>query len=465
MNIVNDEEIKIVDTNSGKGMGQSKCPKCGATDITLDPKTGMLVCNFCRHRFKPEVVDGLVGNVSELEGLTIGSGTKNIIADEKDMLTLKCTSCGAEVVIDTNEVTQARCHWCRNTLSINEQIPNGAVPDYVLPFRTEKSDARQMIEDFVGRRKFYAHPKFKQEFTTENIKGVYFPYYVVDVNAHAKLEGHAEVQTRTYRVKRGDNYVRYYDADCYNVEREFDIHIDNLTVESNKDKLNYKDSVKTTNIINSIMPFDIENSVKWDANYIKGYTSEKRDTNIDELSKLVNAQTRDIARHAINSDLTKYNRGVSWKKEAIGIKGQKWISAYLPVWLYSYQEVSSTKKQLHYVSVNARTKETMGSVPIHKPKLFGISCIVELLGIICALILDFDGLEYLGFLAGPIYYALIYSKYRNSSARHTYEKETKSEIQNISRNDSLFQRRKNLSNSRIEGENGNSVNTKTFNEL
>ena len=51
------------------------------------------------------------------------------------------------------------------------------------------------------------------------------------------------------------------------------------------DKLNKGASDKTTNVINAIMPFDIENCVKYNANYLKGYTSEKRDTNIDDLKK------------------------------------------------------------------------------------------------------------------------------------------------------------------------------------
>ena len=34
------------------------------------------------------------------------------------------------------------------------------------------------------------------------------------------------------------------------------------------------------------MPFDIENCVRYDSNYLKGYTSERRDTNIEQLSKV-----------------------------------------------------------------------------------------------------------------------------------------------------------------------------------
>lgn len=32
--------------------GQIKCPKCGATDIQTNTKTGKLRCNFCRHEFE-----------------------------------------------------------------------------------------------------------------------------------------------------------------------------------------------------------------------------------------------------------------------------------------------------------------------------------------------------------------------------------------------------------------------------
>ncbi|MCI8345304.1 MAG: hypothetical protein HFJ42_04985 [Clostridia bacterium] len=37
---------------------------------------------------------------------------------------------------------------------------------------------------------------------------------------------------------------------------------------------------------------------------------------------------------------------------------------------------------LHYVAVNARTKELVGSVPIYMPKLAGISILVAILGLI-----------------------------------------------------------------------------------
>ena len=53
------KEVKVVKTDVGSKDGQTKCPKCGATDISLNVKKGLLRCNFCRFEFKPEKVEGL----------------------------------------------------------------------------------------------------------------------------------------------------------------------------------------------------------------------------------------------------------------------------------------------------------------------------------------------------------------------------------------------------------------------
>ena len=449
-------DVKVIETNSDNVNGQDKCPKCGATDISFDVKTGKLRCNFCRYEFEGEKAIGVVTDIDKLEGQVMTSGASDIEADSSDVVTLKCSSCGAEVVVDTSSAMQARCHWCRNTLSINQQVPNGAVADVVLPFSITKDDARGVIETFVKKRKFFAHPKFKAEFTTSNIMGVYFPYMLVDINAHASLSGQGEKLVRSYTVGSGDNRKTYYDADLFDVARDFDLTVNDLSIESSLDKLDKKNKSKTTNIINAIMPFDTENCIKYKANYLKGYTSEKRDTNVDDLRPIVDEQAKDVARFAANDSLKEYDRGVAWSSENLDIKGQQWKAAYLPVWLYSYQEVKGNKKLLHYVAVNARTREVMGSVPIHMPVLIGISIVIEIIGIILFLLVE-DDFRIIFLALGIVYYLIMYSRYRNSGARHNYETETKRNVYNLVSKDEFVKRRKGLSNSMIKGVNNKRV--------
>lgn len=467
--IVEENETVIVKTDNGSITGQDKCPKCGATDISPNIKSGKLRCNFCRYEFELEKISGMETNLSALQGKKIASGASDIVADAADVVTLKCSSCGAEVVIDTASATQARCHWCRNTLSINNQMPNGSVPDVVLPFGIQKNVAREEIEKFVGKRKFFAHPKFRKEFTTENIMGVYFPYMLIDVNMHSNLIGEGEHQTRVYSVGSDENRETYYDADVYHVEREFDLTIDGLSIESNSNRLNSNSKTETNNIINSIMPFDIENCVKYNSNYLKGYTSERRDTNISDLEGIVNSQSKDIARYAANDSLKNYDRGVRWENEDYKINGQQWRAAYLPVWLYSYLQVKGDKKLLHYVAVNARTKETMGSVPIHMPKLLLVSFIVELLSIFATIKVEWD-YSYVFLSFGVIFFIIMYSRYRNSGARHSYEKDTKTNLTNLRQVDNFIRSEKRLKNAYIVGANnkrleGEKLKNKGFSSL
>src|SRR5699024_11690643 len=123
---------RVVETDKDATDGLAKCGRCGATDIALNPDTGMLRCSFCRYEWnRAKALDafGLDGDIGALRGMTLGSGSTDIVPSTQEVLTFKCSACGAEVVIDTANSSQARCHWCRNKLSMNQQLPNGAVPD------------------------------------------------------------------------------------------------------------------------------------------------------------------------------------------------------------------------------------------------------------------------------------------------------------------------------------------------
>ena len=455
---INNNEPTIIKTDNGVENGQNKCPKCGATDISPVASTGHLRCNFCHYEFEPEKFAAMMSDIDALNGKVIGSGAQDIVSDASNIVTFKCSSCGAEVVVDTASSMQARCHWCRHILSVNEQIPNGSVPDTLLPFKVAKEEAEGIIKGFVNKRKFFANPKFKKEFTTNNIIGVFFPYMLLDVNAHANFSGEGERQTRTYQVQNGDMRHTKYDADVYHVERDFDFTIQGLSIESSSNNLN-EVSGKTNNIINAIMPFDTENCVKFNSNYLRGFNSEKRDVNIENLKETAYEQCKDIARYSCNDTLEFYDRGVRWDNESLNIRGEQWTSAYLPVWLYSYLEDKGDKKLLHYVAVNARTKEVMGSVPIHIPMLLLASFVVEIFGYIMASNIDWD-YSWIFLSVGFIYFFVIYNIYRNTSARHTYEKETKRDMKNLKKIDNFVRSNNGQTSSMMDGANNRTIRGK-----
>lgn len=354
--------------------GVNRCPQCGATDIQLRPSAGMLICLFCRHEWSEARLDETIanGDLTALRGTTLGTGASDIDTGIGSLVTMKCGGCAAEVVVNTDEQMGSRCHWCRHVLTINEQIPNGAVPDAVLPFKIPHDDAMARIREFAGKRRMFADRAFVSEFTPENVVGVYMPYMVIDSNASADVTGVGEIKTRSYTRGSGDDKETFYDADVYEVQRHVDFTVDDLTIESSAERANMDSSANTNNIINTILPFDTENAVKWNASYLTGFTSEKRDQDVDHLVPALEDQLLSIARSQVASSVDRYDRGVRWERERIDVHGSRWVAMYLPVWLYSYYHENNGKGMVHYIAVNGRTGEVMGSVPVsHRRLLVG----------------------------------------------------------------------------------------------
>lgn len=362
-----------IDTSSAELRdGLNRCPKCGSTEIRQRAGSDQLICLYCRHEWSGARVEeeyGLGEGLDSLSGTVIASGAKDIQADAASLRTFKCAGCGAEVVINTNSAMTARCHWCRHILGVNEQIDSGAVPDAVLPFHIKKDDAVARIRQFVDKRRLFALKAFKQEFTPENVLGVYLPYMVVDARASADVGGFGEIETRRYTRGEGKDEKTYYDADVYRLQRHVDFTVDDLTLESNAERGNLNTKANTNNVINAILPFDTKNAVKWNASYLVDFTSEKRDRDVAQLNPRLEDQLLSIARAQVQASVRGYGRGVRWEQERIDVHGTRWVAMYLPVWLYSYHQPSSTGGLLHYIAVNGRTGKTMGSVPVQQWKL------------------------------------------------------------------------------------------------
>jgi hypothetical protein len=359
--------------------GLNHCPKCGATDIRHKAGTDLLICAFCRNEWHGERVEeqfGFGAGHDALEGTSISSGARDIAADAAVLRSFKCSGCGAEVTINTQSEMTARCHWCRHVFGVNEQVPNGAVPDAVLPFHIGKDDAVARIQQFVHKRQLFALKEFKEQFTPGNVIAVYLPYMIVDARASADMTGKGEIETRRYTRGTNKNKRTYYDADVYQVDRHVDFTVDDLTLESSSERGNLDIGKNTNNIINTILPFDTKNAVKWNASYLRGCSSEKRNLDVSHLEPRLADQLLSIARAQAEGSVARYDRGVRWEQEGIDVHGTRWVSMYLPVWLYSYQQQKGRGGMLHYIAVNGRTGETMGSVPVQQWKLLAAALTV-----------------------------------------------------------------------------------------
>ncbi|WP_341854637.1 TFIIB-type zinc ribbon-containing protein [Brachybacterium sp. GPGPB12] len=393
---------RIIDTSSGRDDGLNKCPRRGGTEIQYSLTAKALVCSYCRHSWNEDIAESGASDSTPRSrsarphhGLRHRGRARGPHHRDPEVPGSRRGDRPQRRPADAGPR-----HWCRQTLSINSQIPNGAVPDAVSPFLLTREEAVERIDAFAGKRKTFALGRFTQEFVPENVMGVYIPYLVVDGNMHAVPRGTGEVTTREYTVRRRvgkDNYVTetYYDADVYAVQRAFDLLVDDLTVESASRFDADEDHQATNNILNAVQPYDTENAVTYNSNYLKGFTSERRDLNIQDVDAEVEDKFLAIARAKAAPTISRYDRGVRWKEEGVAVHGTRWVSIYVPVWLYSYADSAKGEGALtHYIAVNGRTGTTMGSVPVSHPKIFAASCAA---GTVAAVVGALAGLAYMFF--------------------------------------------------------------------
>jgi ribosomal protein S27E len=372
----------VVTTPEGRADGVVRCQRCGATEVEYSASKGTLRCAFCRYTWTEQSLDQIMGlsdGIADLVGTHVSSAAVDI-EDGTALVTIKCTGCGAEVIIDTDHNLSARCHWCKHTLSINNRVPNGAVPDGILPYSVTKEQAMRSIQAFVDERKTFAHPAFSESFKAENVMGFYMPYMTVDGNVEVRLDGAGEILRRTARVN--DKQTEYH-ADEYAVMRELSMVVDDLIVETSSSKVDIHSTTSTNNIINAVLPFDVKNIVRFNSNFLGSeYTSERRDMDVDAAEAYAASHFMTLARAGAAPTLGDYNRGVRWESEQVSIKGSRWVAVLLPVWLYGFVETRGSRQITHYIAVNGRTGATMGSVPINRKKAhlvaWGTAAIVSL---------------------------------------------------------------------------------------
>jgi len=373
-----DDGPKVIATPTGGGDGVNRCGKCGASEVTYNAATSTFICGFCRHQWQAVAIDAAMGlseGIDKLHGTVMSTAAVDI-EDQGALVTLHCDGCGSDVVIDTDHNLRARCHWCKHELSLNNRVPNGAVPDGILPFSVTKEQAMANIAAFVAERKSFAKAEFSTTFRPENVMGVYLPHMTVDGNIVARLDGAGEILESTYT---DSDHNTHYRIRKFSLLRTFKVAIDDVVVSSSFDKVNIRSEISTNNIINAILPFDVKNMVRFSSSFLGDtYTSERRDMDISEAESYAGDHFLTIARASASSTLGDYGRGVRWEAEQVQIVGSRWTSVLLPVWLYGFVEQTKNGPVTHYMAVNGRSGSTMGSVPINTGKAAMVSWAVAI---------------------------------------------------------------------------------------
>ncbi len=326
-----------------------KCPCCGGA-IEFDSTLQKMKCPYCDTVFDPETLKEYDSALkhdtqSKMEWETSAGGTWQP-GETDDMIVYVCNSCGGEI-IGSKTTAAASCPFCGNPVVMKENFSGDLRPDYVIPFKLTKEDAKAgLLQHLKGKRLV---PKiFSQQNHIDEIKGVYVPFWLFDADADANIRYRA---TRT-RAWSDSNY-NYLETSHYSLLRAGCIGFERVPVDGS--------SVMADDLMESIEPFDFSQAVDFQTAYMAGFFADRYDVTAQQSIERANERIRKSTESMFASTVSGYQSAVP-ENSGISLSHGKAVYALYPVWLLS----TSWQGKTYTFAMNGQTGKFVGDLPLDK---------------------------------------------------------------------------------------------------
>ena len=324
-----------------------KCPNCSAP-LVFNSKTQKMTCEFCGSSYtieelqalgQEEVQDSGDAQFSQ-EASAKPSGDAEYDAtqwqtmDMTGMKGLSCPSCGAEVIVE-DSVGALKCPYCDNTMIIKEDFSGMDQPEFVIPFKLDKNDAVKALKEHYLHKPLL--PKvFKDENHMEEVKAVYVPFWLFDVEA----DGDFSYEGTRVSTRSDANFI-YKDTSYFHVDRDGHMSFEKIPVDGS---LKIDDTM-----MEAIEPYNYEEMVPFQMSYLSGYIANKHDVDASELKSRIHERMQ-------QSTLVPRNQNIRITRQ------DRVHYALLPVWFLN----TKWNGKRYYFAMNGQTGKMIGDLPIGK---------------------------------------------------------------------------------------------------
>ncbi|MCR5618424.1 MAG: hypothetical protein K6F83_09055 [Clostridiales bacterium] len=314
------------------------CKNCGS-GLTFDPKTQMLVCQYCGGSFKAEEVEAEFGDTLEANDITDsaqGYYNCNIYS---------CGTCGGEIIIHGTEAS-ANCIYCGNSTVVFNRISRQKRPNCIIPFKITKDEALDIIREKFNKGFFV--PKAIKNFKAEHVRGIYIPYWIVDAY-------HSGAVVIRGTVKHGKSSSTYY----YGRSGEMILH--NLPFDASL--------LLADESSERLEPFKMADLMDFDEDYLMGFYSNISDVTFGEIRRSAyNRAVKYFNDYALKDVKGPSNKTIVSSMEDTALDYGKLKYAMLPAWFvtYDYEGKHNT------ILVNGQTGKIVCGIPWNKPLFYSL---------------------------------------------------------------------------------------------
>lgn len=340
----------MLKTSSRQTLGRFPCAQCGAV-LKYAPDTTHLVCDYCGFENRIEYRAGAIEEYDLQEALRQLSSPRA----QAPRPQVHCDECGASFQFEAN-IHAGECPFCGSPIVTATTQSKPIQPKSLLPFRIKESEARQRFQRWINGLWFAPNAVKKYARSESKLTGVYLPYWTFDSDTETDYVG-----------ERGDIYyvdepvqVTRNNQVVTEIRRVPKIHWTPVRGRVSRffdDVLVGASNSLPRKILDALQPWDLEQLIPYDENYLSGFRSEFYQVDLDEgfdhAKQVMNSVIyRDIA-YDIGGDHQRIHQ-VRTRHSATTYK-----HCLLPVWSAAFRY---RNKSYRFV-INGRTGEVQGERP------------------------------------------------------------------------------------------------------
>ncbi len=340
-----------------------KCPSCGA-GIGFHAEKQKFVCEYCLSEYTEAELQAQAPDTDAEEEQRTTDAENEAFCEE--MLSYSCSNCGAEVFADKDTVAD-HCYYCHNPIVSSGRLTGQLRPHKIVPFAYDKAAAEKKFLEFARKKRFVPRDFFAEK-QVEKIQGVYYPFWLTDLDISASSSAKAE-NVRTW--KAGKNL--YTETSHYRLYRKGSIHFEDVTTGA------YDNADKA--MLEGILPYPSNALQDFSMPYLSGFLAKKRnvekETVFDEVKKRVSAYSESLLNDTMQGYTAVHPQGTQVQMHKV-----LWDYALLPMWILTYNKGG----KIYTYAMNGYTGKVYGELPISTKKLWILFFAVTLgVALLCAI--------------------------------------------------------------------------------
>ena len=327
-----------------------RCPACGSA-LTFSSKSQQLACGSCGNTFPLETVE----QASQIQVENTPDQQMHWQAAQKEELGMEesahlrsfhCQNCGSEILAD-DTTAATECIYCGSPSILPGVLSGVYRPSGVLPFKKSRQEAQEAFRKHCTKKKLL--PKgFFDESRVEKITGVYVPFWLYQADAEADCTYKA---TRVSHHRQGNYEIT--NTAHFLVRRGGHIGFNDVPVDGS--------SKMDDAMMESIEPFDCQESVAFNTAYLSGYQAQRHDVDETACQPRANERIRESVRNAMRATVKGYT-SVTADKTQIQLEHGQVRQVLLPVWMLN----TRWRDKTYTFAMNAQTGRFVGDLPVDK---------------------------------------------------------------------------------------------------